>query len=310
MNPVKPVQRDPSQSVVPTKSQELHALTQGGVPRAVEIGVPSGDLRISGKTAGVVFQSLGKRSIQASEDAWSIVNACINEIGIDPREWADLGSRAEQAEVLLDAIEVMFAEEGLESEFATVTLRVLEALTCALQVNEEDSQEINLARAAALLGDIARDFGDEMNTVQAGYLLQAASNIYTNKSADASVCRFGAALLANIADRCEWTERPNHHAVLLKMLEHPPSRLKGDADFLKEHARAISVASAALQGLEDPEIKSLLNGIATLIKRSTDEGVREACLEALENLESFSEPTGTLVVEIQTLAERLEKLLS
>lgn len=293
------------------KPQERQALTRGGRLRQVQVG-ESGKPRVSKDPVNVEFQPLGKRNLSLSEGAWERVEACVKAIGVSKADWKALGSRDQRAEVLIDVIEVRVAEEGLDNEFATVMLEALSALTCALQVDGErnaELQELNLARSVTLASDLVKDFGDEMDPVQTGLMLQAASNIYTNKSADASHCRRGAELLQNIADRCDLAEGSNQRAALIDMLESPPSRLKKDPDFLKAHAQAIGTASAALYGLTGEEAKSLFKGIQTISNRSTDPEVREYCLEALQDLESFVEPQGMLLRSIQKLEAKLEKQL-
>ena len=296
------------------KPQERQALTRGGGSDRSKPG-ESGKPRVSKDPVNVEFQPLGKRNLSLSERAWERVEACVEAIGVSKADWKALGSRDQRAEVLIDAIEVRIAEEGLDNEFATVMLEALSALTCALQVDGEDGernaelQELNLSRSVALASDLVKDFGDEMDPVQTGLMLQAASNIYTNKSADASHCRRGAELLQNIADRCDLAEGSNQRAALIDMLESPPSRLKKDPDFLKAHAQAIGTASAALDGLTGEEAKSLFKGIQTISNRSTDPEVREYCLEALQDLESFVEPQGMLLRSIQKLEAKLEKQL-
>lgn len=293
------------------KPQERQALTRGGRLRQVQVG-ESGKPRVSKDPVNVEFQPLGKRNLSLSEGAWERVEACVEAIGVSKADWKALGSRDQRAEVLIDVIEVRVAEEGLDNEFATVMLEALSALTCALQVDGErnaELQELNLAQSVTLASDLVKDFGDEMDPVQTGLMLQAASNIYTNKSADASHCRRGAELLQNIADRCDLAEGSNQRAALIDMLESPPSRLKKDPDFLKAHAQAIGTASAALDGLTGEEAKSLFKGIQTISNRSTDPEVREYCLEALQDLESFVEPQGMLLRSIQKLEAKLEKQL-
>ena len=223
------------------KLQEPQALTRGGAQREVRVGEP-GKLRVSKESVNVAFQPLGKRSVDLSEGAWSQAEACVKAIGVSTKEWEALGSEDQRAEVLLDAIEATFVEVGLDSEFATVMLEALSALTCALPMNEGDDnelQESNLERAVALASALVYDFGDEMDAVQTGLMLQGASNVYTNKRADASSCEHGAFLLQNIADRCDLAEGSNQRAVLIDILEKPPSRLKNDTGFLKAHAQAI-----------------------------------------------------------------------
>ena len=291
--------------------QEPQALTHGGPLRQIQVGEP-GKLRVSKDPVNVEFQPLGKRNLASSEGAWGRVEACVEEIGVSEADWKALGSKDQRAEVLIDAIEARVAEEGLDNEFSTVMLEALSSLTCALQIEGEgdtDLQELNLARSVALASDLVKDFGDEMDPVQTGLMLQAASNIYTNKSADASHCQRGAELLQNIADRCDLAEGSNQRAALIDMLATPPSRLKKDPDFLKAHAQAIGTASAALDGLTGEEAKSLFKGIQTISNRSTDPEVREYCLEALQNIESFVEPQGALLGNIQNLEAKLEKLL-
>lgn len=293
------------------KPQERQALTHGGPLRQIQVGKP-GKPRVSKDLVNVEFQPLGKRNLASSEGAWVRVETCVQAIGVREAEWKALGSKDQRAEVLIDAIEARVAEEGLDNEFATVMLEALSALTCALQVDGErntELQELNLARSVALASDLVKDFGDEMDPVQTGLMLQAASNIYTNKSADASHCQRGAELLQNIADRCDLAEASNQRAALIDMLERPPSRLKKDPGFLKAHAQAIGTASAALDGLTEAEAGSLFEGIEAVSRRSTDPEVRECCLEALQNIESFVEPQGMLLRSIQKLEAKLEKQL-
>ena len=288
---------------------EFRSLVRGGPSRDIRVGVP-GDLRVAVGGVDVEFQPLGKRSLQIHEDAWRDVADCIAELGINLDE---LGSRDAQAGALLDAIEAVFAEEGIDAEYATLMLSALSSLTRAIQVVEgEDSeaQRHNLSRTTALLGDVVRDFGDSMDSAKVGLVLQAASNVYMSDSADADACQQAAELLSLIVDRCVLDEASNQREIILKMLESPPSRFKKEPEFLEAHANAISTASAAIDGLTGVEAVQLLKGVQTILKRTADESVREACLNALENLESFVEDLPAEVIQdVQDLREEVERLL-